>query len=82
MDLPTIEEIPVPVPGIEEDKAYNVAFSADLGRHLVAARDLLKGDIIFREIPIASGLEGNSLLICPGCYNTPTMSVRTCHIQV
>ena len=50
---------------------FRVAHCQEMGRYLVAAKDLAKGEIIFQEFPIASGPERDSVLICPGCYEAP-----------
>ncbi|CAG7786534.1 unnamed protein product [Allacma fusca] len=51
--------------------AFSVAHCQEMGRYVVAAKDLTKGEIIFQEAPLTSGPERDSVLICPGCYQAP-----------
>ena len=44
--------------------------SAELGRHIVASRDVKKGEVLFREDPIVLGPRhiGPGPISCPGCF--------------
>ena len=55
----------------KEQPKFRVAHCQEMGRYLVTAKNLAKGEIIFQEFPIASGPERDSVLICPGCYEAP-----------
>lgn len=47
---------------------YEVRECPELGRYLVAARDLVPGEVVFRAAPIVSGLQPGSVPLCLGCY--------------
>jgi hypothetical protein len=59
--------------------SYSVAKCQELGRYLIATRDLKKGEIIFQEFPLAAAPQKTSSLICPGCFNTPESQVSQTH---
>lgn len=47
---------------------YSVAFSATMGRYLVASRDLKPGDIIIQDHVLTIGPAVDSGMVCLGCY--------------
>ncbi|XP_059097587.1 SET domain-containing protein SmydA-8-like isoform X2 [Tigriopus californicus] len=47
---------------------YKVEKSAELGRFLVATRDIKKGDAIFKEAPLVLGPVAQTLPVCLACY--------------
>jgi hypothetical protein len=57
-------ELPSSVPG----PAYEIQRCDELGRYLVASRDIEPGEIVFRSEPIVSGLQPGSAPLCLGCY--------------
>jgi len=62
-------------PTSESLASYSVAECQEIGRYLVATRDLKKGEIIFQESPLAVAPQKNSTLICPGCFKTAKVEV-------
>ncbi len=46
-----------------------VTSSSELGRHLVAARDLKEGEVIFSEPPLVVGPIAVTQPVCLACYN-------------
>ncbi len=47
---------------------YKVESSAEMGRYLVASRDLQEGEVIFTESPLVVGPVANTLPVCLACY--------------
>lgn len=55
---------------------YKIEQNQQLGRYLVASRDIKKGEVILRDQPLITGPTKASDLSCPGCYASPLMNVR------
>ena len=48
---------------------FQIESNAELGKYLVASRDLKEGDILFSEPPLVVGPVGVTLPVCLACYN-------------
>ncbi|KAF4527600.1 hypothetical protein B566_EDAN015154 [Ephemera danica] len=57
-----------PGPGSDAGPTYEIRECSELGRYLVAARDIAAGELVFRAAPIVSGLQSGSVPLCLGCY--------------
>jgi hypothetical protein len=57
-----------PGPDKASGPTYEVRESPELGRYLIAARDLGARELVFRAEPIVSGLQPGSVPLCLGCY--------------
>lgn len=51
-----------------DEPAYEVKNSTDIGRYLVAGKDLQPADIVMKVTPIAIGPCTDSDPVCLGCY--------------
>lgn len=53
----------------DEQPCYEISHCPKLGRHLVASRNIKKGEVILTDKPLVSGpTKESTILICPGCY--------------
>ncbi len=50
------------------DRCYEIKSSEEEGRHMVAARDIQKGEVIMEEMPVSVGPNHYSAPVCLGCY--------------
>jgi len=57
--------------------AYKVCSSPDLGRYLVATRDLKPGEMIISETPLVMGPQAVTIPVCLACYK-PATNKYTC----
>ncbi|XP_066945423.1 uncharacterized protein [Macrobrachium rosenbergii] len=65
----------------DQCRPYQVLQSPELGRYMVASRDLKAGDVILKEDPIVVGPKQITEPICLGCYKRVDGSYRCqkCH---
>ncbi|GAB0100694.1 SET domain-containing protein [Sergentomyia squamirostris] len=56
---------------------YTIAFSATMGRYLVASRDLKPGDVIIQDQTLTIGPATDSGMVCLGCYTPTVQASRT-----
>ena len=59
-----------------EDKCYEMLYSDEEGRHMVAARDIREGETIMRELPCSLGPGHFTPPVCLGCYRRVDGKVR------
>ena len=52
--------------------AYKVCSSPDIGRFLVATRDLKPGEMIISETPLVMGPQAVTIPVCLACYKPAT----------
>ena len=52
--------------------AYKVCSSPDIGRYLVATRDLKPGEMIISETPLVIGPQAVTIPVCLACYKPAT----------
>ena len=48
---------------------FQIESNAELGKYLVASRDLKEGEVLFSEPPLVVGPVGVTLPVCLACYN-------------
>ncbi|XP_064097940.1 uncharacterized protein LOC135209187 [Macrobrachium nipponense] len=65
----------------DQCRPYQVLQSPELGRYMVASRDLKAGDVILKEDPIVVGPKQITEPVCLGCYKRVDGSYRCqkCH---
>ncbi|XP_059083864.1 SET domain-containing protein SmydA-8-like [Tigriopus californicus] len=61
-----------------EKRPYKIVYDDIVGRHMVAARDIKPGEIIFKESPITFGPTDATKPICLGCYKRIKSHGLTC----
>lgn len=57
-------------------RPFTVTRNKEVGRLLVASRDLAVGDVILREVPLVMGPKQDTDPLCLGCYRRLTGSYR------
>eukprot|EP00088_Acartia_fossae_P039108 TRINITY_DN4068_c1_g1_i1.p1 TRINITY_DN4068_c1_g1~~TRINITY_DN4068_c1_g1_i1.p1 ORF type:complete len:520 (+),score=62.08 TRINITY_DN4068_c1_g1_i1:37-1596(+) len=51
-----------------DDKAYRIAESEDVGRHVILTKDVDQGEIILQDKPLVTGPARHSDPVCISCY--------------
>lgn len=64
--------------GAPHSSNFQICKSSELGRYLIATKDIKKGEIILQEGPLVCGPIKGTDLSCPGCFQQPTTSVSDC----
>lgn len=53
-------------------KPYKIERTDEMGRYMVASRDIKPGELIIKESPVVIGPRIDSVPLCLGCYKTAT----------
>jgi len=64
----------------EQELPYRIAENEEIGRHVVATREIPKGDVVFRDKPLITGLSRESEPACLACYNKIDITEQTGHV--
>lgn len=49
--------------------SFKLADDPDLGRHLIASRDIAAGELLMKEFPLVAGPQQFTVPVCLGCYS-------------
>ena len=63
------------MPGVADTAAYRVQHEERCGRLLVAARDIVAGEVLFTDQPGAVGPDTNPKPVCLNCYKRLPMLI-------
>ena len=63
------------MPGVADTAAYMVRHEERCGRLLVAARDIVAGEVLFTDQPGAVGPDTNPKPVCLNCYKRLPMLI-------
>ena len=66
------------MPGINDTPPYRILTEERCGRLLVAARDILAGEVLFTDAPGAVGPDSNPRPVCLNCYKRLPMLIYRC----
>ena len=58
------------------DVLYDIGKSEEVGRYMVAKRDLEPGEVIFTDKPAVIGPDSNSIPLCLVCWRSPIYLVK------
>lgn len=61
-----------------ETTPYKISRNEIVGRHMVAARDIKPGEVVFVEAPLTFGPSDITKPVCLGCYISVTASSPSC----
>ena len=64
--------------GLVPEAPYKILYEERCGRLLVAARDILAGEVLFTDLPGAVGPDTNPKPVCLNCYKRLPMLVYRC----